>query len=488
MNAPAKLGPYQIVRRLGKSVADVYLAIDTEAGRRVALKLIPLAGDPVKRMVVEAERSGAAIQQELHSADPRMIEVYDYGEREGWFFVAMQYVEGHNLAEVLRGGAMEPVRAAAIALELCEQLDKFHSWQSTVVHGDIKPANIHLGPADTVRLLDFGIARMLRPDCEATAHHFGSPGYCSPERLERSEVDQQSDLWAVGATLYEMLAGAPPFQAESTRKLEALIQSKRPPRALPGSVPRPLRLIVSKAMASQPARRYVSAHCLQADLQAFLERRPTAAESERLSFAARPTIDAARQALRRATHTVASARRSLWVAGAAAWFAGGMALWMGGSYLWSMLHAHSTSAAPVHTAVPAKSPRQMVAESIAGLYRAEAERSIAASPADWHKAEILLERAVALGDGDARTAGELALSRGWATIERISDGQYADAAAARQRAYARTQLELAAAKMPGDTRVAAGLASSALAPPPPPEPKPPVRKAAPAAYRKKRWR
>ena len=487
MNPPPKLGPYQIVRRLGKSVADVYLAIDTEAGRRVALKLIPLGGDPVNRMVVEAERRGAAIHRELHSADPRMIEVYDYGERDGYFFVAMQYVEGRNLAEVLRGGAMEPVRAAAIALELCEQLDKFHGWQSTVVHGDIKPANIHLGPADTVRLLDFGIAKMLRPDCEATAHQFGSPGYCSPERLERAEVDQQSDLWAVGATLYEMLAGVPPYQADSTRKLEALIQSKRPPRALPPNVPRPLRLVVSKAMAPQPARRYAHARDLQADLQAFLVRRPTAAETERRGFGAGPTLDAARQALRRATRTVAHARRSLQFAGAAAWFAGGMALWIGGSYAWDMWHARATAAATSRAAAahpaPAKpAPPLNVNDSLAGLYRSEAERAMAASPADWHKAEILLGRAVDLGDRDGRTAGELALARGWATIERLTDGHYADPAATRQRAYARAQLQAAAAKLPGDARVSAALASRVLAPPP----KKPVRKA--TVYRRHPWR
>ena len=128
-----------------------------------------------------------------------------------------------------------------IALEICEQLAKFHSWESAVVHGDIKPSNIHLGRDDTVRLLDFGIAKTLRADCNATDHNFGSPGYCSPERLTRNEVDPQSDLWAVGATLYEMLAGAPPYQAENTRKLEGLIRSKRPPRALPASCPRGLR-------------------------------------------------------------------------------------------------------------------------------------------------------------------------------------------------------------------------------------------------------
>lgn len=487
--APAKVGRYQIVRRLGKSVADVYLAIDTEAGRRVALKLIPSGGDPVNRMVLEAERRGAAIQQELHSADPRMIEVYEYGEQDGYFFVAMQYVEGRNLAEVLRAEhVLEPVRAAAIALELCEQLDKFHSWESTVVHGDIKPANIHIGPTDTVRLLDFGIAKVLRRNCAATAHQFGSPGYCAPERLARSEVDQQSDLWAVGATLYEMLAGKPPYQADSTRKLEALIQSKRPPRALPPSVPRPLRLIVGKALAPSAGHRYPSARHLQADLQAFLEHRPTAAEQDRRGFGAgaTATIDAARQALRRATRTVAKARVQLQLLGAAGWFATGMALWIGGSYTWQLVAARSTAkAAAPGPAKPAATvkvepPKPKVPDDLPALYRAEGERAMGASPADWPKAEVLLQRAVELGDAGDRTAGELALSRGYATLDRLTDGSYTAANAARLRDYARAQLNIAAAKLPGDQRVTGALESKALA-------KPAVKKT-PTIYRRRKWR
>jgi hypothetical protein len=480
MKAPAKIGRYQIVRRLGKSVADVYLALDGDAGRRVALKLIPLGSDEVTRMVLEAERRGAAIQQELHSADPRMIEVYEYGELDGYFFVAMQYVEGRNLAEVLRAErTMEPVRAAAIALELCEQLDKFHSWESTVVHGDIKPSNIHIGPSDTVRLLDFGIAKMLRPDCEATRHQFGSPGYCSPERLARSEVDQQSDLWAVGATLYEMLAGKPPYQADSTRRLEALIQSGRPPRALPGSVPRGLRMVVAKALAPAAAQRYRSARDLQADLQAYLEQRPTAAELERRGFAASITMDAAKEALRKATQTVAKARRRLQVVGAAGWFAAGMALWVGGTYGWQLWAARTTAkaAAPPVTVARVEQkpepPKPNVEESLKELYRAGAERAMGQ---DWYKAEVMFERAVELGDGSDHTAGELALSRGYATIERLAAGAYPAASAARLRDYARAQLQSAKEKLPDDARVTQGLASQALA-------KPAVRKM--AVYRRR---
>ena len=333
MTAPARLGRYQIVRQIGRSMTDVYLAIDTVGNRKTALKLIPSTGDASARLVLDAERRGAAIQSQLRGLDPRMVEVYETGDLDGYFFVAMQYVEGRDLAEVLDAEhTIDSIRAAAIALEICEQLTKFHTWHEAVVHGDIKPSNIHLGPNDTVRLLDFGIAKTLRADCDATVSHFGSPSYCSPERLTRSEIDQQSDLWAVGATLYQMLAGSPPYQAEDTRKLESLIRSRRPPRALPAKCPVALRAIAMKALSPDAAQRYRSAREFQADLQAFLENKPVRAELERRrAWNAGATIDC----LRRATRTVVNLKRHLRLLGGAGWFLLGMALWIGGTLVWT---------------------------------------------------------------------------------------------------------------------------------------------------------
>src|SRR5450631_4353895 len=179
MTAPSCIGRYEIVRRLGKSMTDVYLAMDTLEPRKVALKLIAHGGDRASQMAMAAERRGAAIQKGLHDSDPRMVEIYEYGDLDGYFFVAMQFVEGRTVADLLAADrVLDPCRAGVIALEICEQLAKFHSWESAVVHGDIKPSNIHLSPSDTVRLLDFGIAKTLRADCNATGHQFGSPSYC----------------------------------------------------------------------------------------------------------------------------------------------------------------------------------------------------------------------------------------------------------------------------------------------------------------------
>ena len=158
MNAPTCVGRYEIIRRLGKSMTDVYLAMDTAENRKVALKLVPHGDDRTTLLIVEAERRGAAIQKEMHHLDPRMVEIYEYGDLDGYFFVAMQFVEGRTVADILASEqAVDPCRAAVIALEICEQLAKFHSWESAVVHGDIKPSNIHVGPSDTVRLLDEGV-------------------------------------------------------------------------------------------------------------------------------------------------------------------------------------------------------------------------------------------------------------------------------------------------------------------------------------------
>jgi serine/threonine protein kinase len=461
MTAPTRIGRYEIVSRLGKSMTDVYLAIDTVENRKTALKLIHSGDDAATRLILEAERRGAAIQKELHHLDPRMVEIYEYGDTDGYFFVAMQFVEGRNLAEVLSSDqVIDPYRAAVISLEICEQLAKFHSWQSAVVHGDIKPSNIHLGHNDTVRLLDFGIAKILRADCNATNHNFGSPSYCSPERLARAQVDQQSDLWALGATLYEMLAGVPPYQAENTRKLESLIRSKRPPRALPAACPAGLRAIVTKALAPDPAHRYRSALEFQADLQSFLERKPTIAETERRSrWSPGSTLEAAREALRKVTRTAARRRpaRRLQVAGAIAYFAAGMLLWIGGTLGWQAWQARASAAASPPTS-PATSP-PTTGENVAQLYVATADRILdsyrySVDPwlydFDWQKAEICLERAVALGSGEDSTLGKLALSRGYATLERLNGAQYSDNAAAQLRIRARDEFMIAARKLPAD--------------------------------------
>jgi serine/threonine protein kinase len=281
-------------------MTDVYLAFDTRTNHFAVLKIVEESPDPLTQLILEAERRGAAIQKQLHEADSRVIEVFEFGELDGCFFVAMQYIEGHTIAEILRDEKrIEAARAARFGIEILSQLDHLHSFQAdidgerrSVVHGDIKPSNIQIGSGDEVRLLDFGIAKVLTFTHSRTHLNLGSPGYCSPERLSRGQVDSHADLWAVGVTLYEMLAGSPPYQARDTRKLEELIQSRRPPRALPADCPSAMQAILNKALAGDLHQRYVSAAAFENDLRLFLQNRPSVAETERrTSWNTNPTME-----------------------------------------------------------------------------------------------------------------------------------------------------------------------------------------------------
>ena len=281
-----RFGRYEILRKLGRSMTDVYLALDEEAGRTVALKIIEESHDPATQLALSAERRGVLIQKQLREVDSRILEVYDFGEESGCFFVAMEYVEGRNIAEIIQAEKrLDPARAVRYAREVLNQLGRLHSFlteidgrKRAVVHGDIKPSNIQIDTNDQVRLLDFGIAKVITFTHNLTHHNLGSPSYCSPERLLKGQVDPNVDLWAAGVTLYEMIAGAPPYQAQTTRKLENLIQSRRPPRSLPADCPPALAAIISRALAADIGRRYPNAAAFESDLAAFLAGRPTAAE------------------------------------------------------------------------------------------------------------------------------------------------------------------------------------------------------------------
>jgi hypothetical protein len=286
---PAKqFGRYQIIRKLGRGMTDVYLGLDETRQRRVVLKIIEHAQDPLTQTILDAERRGSAIQHQLHSIDPRVLEVYECGEQDNCFFVAMEYCEGRSLANILQADRrLDPLRAARYAREVCSQLTTLHSFQTdvdgrqrAVVHGDIKPSNIQIDPRDHPRLLDFGIAKAITNTHNLTNHNLGSPAYCSPERLKNAQVDPHADLWALGVTLYELVTGLPPYQAQTTRRLENIIQSRRPPRALPPECPPRLKAIIGKALAADLSNRYATAADFEQDLAAFLENRRTVAESE----------------------------------------------------------------------------------------------------------------------------------------------------------------------------------------------------------------
>jgi serine/threonine-protein kinase len=291
MIAPAsrKIGKYAIVRKLGRGgMADVYFANDTENGDTVALKLIEHSADADTIAAIEAERRGAELQARLAAIDPRVVRVYGSGDADGFFFVAMEYIDGQDLAELMRRGPLVLGFATEVAIAVAKTLDNAHNLSIDiggkdfhgVVHGDIKPKNIRIDGRGEVRVLDFGIAKALSLSRRLTRNEFGSVPYASPERLDFGEVNVGSDVWSLAVMLYEMVTGMQPYQAESTERLERMIRSRIAPPPAPDPCPEPLRRILMKSMAPDPDVRYPSAREFGADLEAFQAGAPVAAMSE----------------------------------------------------------------------------------------------------------------------------------------------------------------------------------------------------------------
>lgn len=280
MIAPAsrKIGKYEILRKLGRGgMADVYLAQDTEFQYPVALKLIEHAPDSDTSDSIEAERRGAVLQAHLAAIDPRVVRIYGAGDLDGFFYVAMEYIDGQDLSDLLRRGPLTPEFATDVALSVAQTLENAHHLQVTIdgkaihgmVHGDIKPKNIRIDVFGQVRVLDFGIAKALSLSRRLTRNDFGSVPYGSPERLEAGQVNELSDLWSLAVMLYEMVTGLQPYHAESTERLERMIRSRIPPPPAPEPCPEPLRRILVKAMSPDPELRYQSAADIAAELRRF---------------------------------------------------------------------------------------------------------------------------------------------------------------------------------------------------------------------------
>lgn len=285
---PREFGKFRIVKLLPLGgMGRVYLAQDTGTDRKVALKLIDQGPDPDRQEIVEAERRGAVLQARLCGVDDRITCIFSYGDHDGFFFIEMEYVEGQDLSELLAKSPLGIPFAARIGLDICEVLHHAHNFAANieghdyqgVVHGDIKPRNIRITPDGQVKILDFGIAKALSLTRQFTTNQFGSSQYSSPERLRTGEVDIASDLWSVGVVLYEIVTGKPYFEGDPSGKVERAIRGYSAVRPLPETLPEAFRAILRKALAVNPENRYASARDFAADLGAFLEGRPTVAES-----------------------------------------------------------------------------------------------------------------------------------------------------------------------------------------------------------------
>ncbi|MEP7118054.1 MAG: serine/threonine-protein kinase, partial [Acidobacteriota bacterium] len=270
---------YHVLSRLGAGgMGEVFLAEDTRLGRQVALKFLTSSdgADPEGRERLVREAQAASILQ-----SPHIAVTYDLVENGADLFIAMEYVEGELLSARLARGTLAVSEALDIAMQVADALDEAHG--RGIVHRDIKSANVMITGKQLVKVLDFGLAKFLRRPAGATAKTFGvtTPGlvlgtlnYMAPEQLRGADVDHRADLFALGAVLYEMLAGRPPFLADTMADTADRILNHEP-EALARfnyAVPADVDALVRKALAKDPAFRYQSARELIVDLHHASER------------------------------------------------------------------------------------------------------------------------------------------------------------------------------------------------------------------------
>jgi serine/threonine-protein kinase len=260
-------GKYRIVREIARSNDIVYEAVDASLGRRIALKELNfppgMTGQPRRERIERFNREARAAGRLSH---PNIVSVFDFGEENGRHFIAMEYLEGQNLRDMMQvRGALPLKEALDIIYQVLDALAYAHA--NRVVHRDIKPDNIHMLPGGQVKLTDFGIARLTEePAMTSNGQVFGTPSYMSPEQIEgRSSIDHRSDLFSVGIVLYEMLAGRKPFVGDSVVSITyAIMNAEAPP--MPGT-PMGIENVVRRALAKQPMQRPASAEQMKLDLR-----------------------------------------------------------------------------------------------------------------------------------------------------------------------------------------------------------------------------
>jgi len=258
-------GRYRIVRKLGTGgMANVYLAEDEVLGRRVAIKILNdrHAGDDqfVERFRREAKNAASL-------SHPNIVSIYDRGEAEGTYYIAMEYLDGRSLKELIVARGPAPVNVAIdYARQILAALRFAH--RHGIVHRDIKPHNVLVDAEGRLKVTDFGIARAGASQMTEAGSIIGTAQYLSPEQAKGAPVDQTSDLYSVGVVLYELLTGAVPFTGDTPVEIamKHLSSTPEPPSIRRAEVPRDLDKVVLRALAKDPADRYQSAEEMDADL------------------------------------------------------------------------------------------------------------------------------------------------------------------------------------------------------------------------------
>ena len=259
---------YQITERIGiGGMAEVYQAQDNVLGRRVAVKVMlpQYASDAAFAQRFRQEAASAANLQ-----SPYIVNVYDWGQDDGTYFIVMEYIRGTDLKTgIVQRGALNQRKVAEIGSQVCQALSVAHNQD--IIHRDIKPQNIMVLRDGSVKVTDFGIACLSNSANTMTQEALGSVHYISPEQAKGNRPDARSDIYSAGVVLYEMLTGRLPFEGDSAVSVAIQHLSSVPlsPREIDPDVPEALEKICMKAMASDIDRRYPTADAMLADLEEF---------------------------------------------------------------------------------------------------------------------------------------------------------------------------------------------------------------------------
>ena len=267
---------YRILGELGAGgMGVVYRAEDTKLGRTVALKFIAPRG-------IESAEEKARFLHEAQAAaslgHPNICVVHEIDEADGRLFMAMEYVEGESLKDRIARGPLKIEETLDLAIQIAQGLDAAH--RKSVVHRDVKPANIMIEAGGLVKIMDFGLAKMSgRSKLTKTGTTLGTAAYMSPEQARGEEADHRSDLWSLGAVIYEMTAGRTPFKGDYEQAVLYSIMNEAPEplTAIRAGVPMELDRIVAKALAKDRSERYQHADELIVDLRALRKSLETAA-------------------------------------------------------------------------------------------------------------------------------------------------------------------------------------------------------------------
>ncbi|MGE5795020.1 MAG: serine/threonine-protein kinase, partial [Bacteroidota bacterium] len=281
MTSPTKLGKYSIRRELGKgAMGVVYEGFDPAIERIVALKTVradQLGGEDAPEILTRFRREAQAAGRLTH---PNVVAVYELGEDAGTTFIAMEFVKGRSLKEYLEQRTrFTTPQLARIMTELLAALE--YSHRNGVVHRDIKPANVMILEDGTVKVADFGIARIEQSNLTQTGMILGTPSYMSPEQFMGQTVDGRSDLFSAGVILYELLTGEKPFSGSATTIMHKVLQEDPlPPSTLNVQVPRPFDGVVKRALAKRPDERFQSGREFAEAIKAAVEGREAPAATD----------------------------------------------------------------------------------------------------------------------------------------------------------------------------------------------------------------